>query len=84
MTTVADLASGMRVRVPGETDAATFVQRAPHPLWPHLQLVVWRLPGGAWSHDALHAAQEVGEVLPSTAEERTQALRRALLHPSQW
>lgn len=84
MTTVAGMTPGDRVSIPGGEGAATFVQRAPHPLYPHLCLVVWRMPDGSWSHDALAAAQDVGEVLPATPDGRRQALRQALLHRSQW
>lgn len=63
---------------------AIFVQRAEHPLYPGLQLVVWRMNDGTWSHDALADAQDVGNVTLATPEERTANLRRALLHPSMW
>lgn len=62
-------------------ESAVFIQNAPHPIWPHLCLVVWKLDSGAWSHDALDARQVVGFV---RAEERELAprltrLREALL-----
>lgn len=57
----------------------TFVQRAPHPLYSSLQLVIWRLADGSWSHDALDQLQYVGEAEPATVEQRKQRLRDALL-----
>lgn len=40
---------------------AMFIARTQHPIWPHLQLVIWRMTGGRWSHDALDILQDVGE-----------------------
>lgn len=59
---------------------AIFVARIDHPLYPGLQLVVWWLANGTWSHDALADVQDVGSVTLATPEERTVNLRRALLH----
>lgn len=63
---------------------STFVAQTVHPLWPHLRLVVWRVPEslglpGNWSHDALDPRQVVGTVVPATPYERTERLRAALL-----
>lgn len=77
MTNVEELVPGMKVNLAG--DQATFVARTTHPLWPSLQLVVWRMRDGGWSHDALDARQDVGTVVPSTAYERDMNLREALL-----
>jgi hypothetical protein len=57
---------------------ATFITRTTHPLWPHLELVIWRDPNGEWHHDALMATQEVGHVQPATPDDRRRALRAAL------
>lgn len=81
--TVAQLVPGDQVL--GLEGPVTFVQQAEHPLWPHLRLVIWKMPDGSWSHDALDARQEVGALaVQSTPAERKQALRQALLHRSQW
>lgn len=77
MTTVAEL-------IPGDVvdnglDSATFVARTQHPLWPSLQLVVWRMADGSWSHDALHTSQDVGQARSADVFARQAALRWALL-----
>lgn len=75
---VRDLQSGDEVRNAGMS--AVFVVATQHPIWPSLQLVVWRMPdGNGWSHDALDARQEIGDITPSTIEERMVRLRKALL-----
>lgn len=82
MTTVINLTPGDAVPMPlgGE---ATFIAQTAHPIWPYLQLVVWRMPeghaGGDWSHDALSPVQDVGEALPATTVQRQDRLRIALL-----
>lgn len=50
----------------------------PHPLYPSLALVIWRLDTG-WSHDALSLNQDVGEPVPDGHVARTARLRKALL-----
>jgi hypothetical protein len=79
MATVADLIPGDLVTNAGAR--AVYVTRTEHPLWPHLQLVVWQLhtPHKRWSFDALDPAQEVGYVTRSTDADRTLRLRAALL-----
>lgn len=60
---------------------AVYVAQTQHPIWPHLRLVIWRLPGGEWSLDALDPRQEVGE-RPSQPEppgRRELRLRDALV-----
>lgn len=64
--------------------SATFVAQTRHPIWPHLQLVIWRVPEslglpGNWSHDALDPRQVVGTAKLSTPAERAERLREALL-----
>ena len=78
MSTVADLTPGDVVEQP-DGSTATFVVRTRHPLWPHLELVVWRLADGSWSHDALHLMQHIGRVRPSDIFSRKAQLQRALL-----
>lgn len=58
---------------------AVYVSRCQHPLWPSLQLVIWRMEDGSWSPDALAADQDVGDVLPVAPEQRRNRLRHALL-----
>lgn len=72
--------------LPGPTTmqpTATFITATPHPLFPGLQLVIWRMDDGTTSLDALAATQEVGQPRAATPETRATALRAALLHPSQ-
>jgi len=75
---LADLEPGDIVSLPGSPATGVFVARAKHPLWPALDLVVWRLSDGTWSHDALDPLQDVGQAQPSTPERRQQVLRDAL------
>ena len=82
MARVRELTPGDLVLLGGR--AATFVAETAHPLWPKLRLVVWRLRGGEWSHDALGLDQEVGDVEPGGAEDRERRLREALLHRRPW
>jgi hypothetical protein len=77
MTRVEELVPGMKVNMPNG-EQATFIIRTTHPIWQHLQLVVWRMPDD-WSHDALEARQDVGTVVPSTSYEREVNLRDAFL-----
>jgi hypothetical protein len=77
MATVADLVPGDLVRNAGME--AVYVTQSPHPLYPGLRLVIWRL-GDGWSLDALDSRQEVGEVrLASDFDARMARLRGALL-----
>jgi hypothetical protein len=60
--------------------SACYIQRCPHPLFdPPMQLVIWWLDDGSWSHDALLPEQVVGQVSMSTLQERQSRLRAALL-----
>lgn len=78
MSAVGDLSPGDLVTLSVTDLSAVFIARTEHPLWPHLQLVIWKMPDGSWSHDALFAHQEIGTITPSAPEERTARLRRAL------
>jgi len=83
MTTIRELLPGDLVSLPGQS--ATFIAAAPHPVWPRLMLVIWRLDDGTWSLDALRADQEAGEaarlqaadVARLEAEQRWARLRAA-------
>lgn len=75
MSRVIDLVGGDLVRQAGME--ATYVAQSPHPLYKGLQLVVWRMPDGTWSHDALSPIQEVGTVVDSTPHTRIIRLREA-------
>lgn len=77
MIKVSELEPGAVVRLGNRS--ATFVVRTVHPIWPALQLVVWKLDDGTWSHDALDAEQYVGDAVPSDEETRLTNLRTALL-----
>lgn len=77
MATVADLVPGDLVRNAGME--AVYIEQAPHPLFPGLRLVIWRL-GDGWSFDALSSRQEVGEVwMASDFTARHARLRQVLL-----
>jgi hypothetical protein len=62
-----------------------YIAQAEHPIWPALRLVVWRLEGGGWSHDALHPHQDVGRLIRHGGDP---ALRDGLLkqdgQPMRW
>lgn len=79
MTRVSELIPGDLI---GNGDMkATYIAQAEHPLWPSLRLVIWHMPDGTRSLDALSASQDVGERLsrnepPGRRETR---LRGALL-----
>lgn len=77
MSTVADLRPGDLVHLPGADVTGVFVAAAPHPRYPGLQLVVWRLSDGTWSHDALLAAQDIGQIQPAAGPERGARLLKA-------
>ena len=79
MTTVAELTPGDVVKVGYPQTQGTFIARTRHPLWPHLELVIWRLSDGSWSHDALDIRQDIGQVQPSDIFSRKAQLQRALL-----
>ena len=76
MAIVADLMPGDLVTLgPG---SGVFVTSCRHPLYPMLQLVIWRLPDRSWSLDALHYQQHVGDVAPASPAERVDRLRQAM------
>jgi hypothetical protein len=77
MNRVDELIPGDRIQV--LAGSSTYVGRLPHPIWKDLQLVIWRMDDGTWSHDALDIRQEVGRILPTTPEQRMQCLKQALL-----
>jgi len=76
MATVADLLPGDLVT--NSIESAVFIACTPHPLYSGLMFVTWRLADGSWSHDALSAAQEVGDVTPADFAARRERLRAAL------
>lgn len=83
MSRVIDLVPGCRVTVDQIKATATYIAQTRHPLWPHLQLVIWKLDDGTWSHDALSPMQDVGRIEPFTAEQLQRNLRAALLDAGQ-
>lgn len=60
-----------------------FVAQTQHPLYPALQLVVWKFihhPFGLeWSHDALSPMQDVGYPEPFSQDRLLANLRKALV-----
>jgi hypothetical protein len=83
MTQVSELTPGDLVTLPSHTGprSAVYVTQAQHPIWPNLQLVIWRLHDGSWSLDALDTNQDVGPVTLSTWQDLAARLRQALLNP---
>lgn len=85
---VMDLRPGDKTRLmgPGGVQEAIFISTvSPHPLYPQLWMVIWRVIGGRihdrWSHDALNPLQDVGEVVEPRTRECLQArLRFAILN----
>lgn len=78
MTRVSELSPGNVVENFGRS--AVFVAQTEHPIWPHLRLVIWKMDDGSWSHDALDARQDVGQLKPwDEPDERMATLRFALL-----
>lgn len=87
MTTVRELVPGDLVILPAASpalpDRAVYIAQTAHPLYRGLQLVIWRMPDGGLSLDALSPAQYVGEAqtgplgVPGDGE-REQRLRQAL------
>lgn len=60
----------------------TYIAQTVHPLYRGLQLVIWRMPDGSISLDALNPAQVlVGRVRAQTAADITASLRKAI-HPA--
>jgi hypothetical protein len=86
--TVADLIPGDVVTNPSIDGAVrgVFIARVPHPDYPALMLVIWRLDDASfpWSFDALDPRQEVGELAPSTDRDRADRLRAVLLGNVPW
>jgi hypothetical protein len=86
MTTVSELMPGDIVQdeglaAVGGPTRACFVAQTTHPVWRSLQLVIWRLEGGRWSHDALDARQEIGWVVRRGGPDM---VRAALGEPGDW
>lgn len=79
MTTVAELIPGNIIDVGDKR--GTFIAHTKHPIWPSLQLVIWKMSDDTWSFDALSLNQDVGHLSPtSNKPKHNQArLRRALL-----
>lgn len=80
---VADLIPGDVVSAPLSDLTAVFVTQCEHPLWPGLQLVIWRQGNphqsrGIWFHDALSFEQVVGNTWATNDQDRIKALRWAL------
>ena len=79
MTTVMELTPGDEVINDVSGQSAVFVGRLQHPIWPLLQMVIWRMSTGEWIHDALDARQDVGRITTSSSSDRLTRLRSVLL-----
>lgn len=68
--------------LPGEPRAC-FIAQTDHPVFPGLRLVIWRMTGGRWSHDALHAEQSIymGTLVERGGRDRA---RDALFGMDEW
>lgn len=76
---IIDLTPGMRICDP-RGGSHTFMAQCLHPLYRGMQLVIWRLADGTWSHDALSPIQEIGEVdnkYPDLAKNLKEGFHRA-------
>lgn len=82
MTAVQDLEPGDVVDGPAGMGSATFIAACPHPFYPGLMLVIWRMDDGSISLDALRESQDVGQARLTTITQRWDALRDAL-HPQE-
>lgn len=78
MSVVNDLLPGDLVHVFGITLSGIFIAKAPHPDYPGLMLVIWRLSDGELSFDALLPDQDIGHIESSTGEERGRRLLKTL------
>lgn len=78
MATVRELRFGDVVVLEGMPVNGMHITNTDHPVYPGLRLVVWKLSNDAWSFDALHPDQWVGDVEPSTPKERMDRARQAL------
>jgi hypothetical protein len=58
---VKELTPGDKIELAGTT--AVFVAKCPHPYYTGFQLVTWWTDKEEWSHDALLADQEVGNLV---------------------
>jgi hypothetical protein len=84
-TRVKNLEPGTMVKYPGARGrrAVVIAVHHPHPYWPTLSLVVWRMPHG-WSEtdrfslDALDPEQMIEDTIPEDRHTRTENVRRAL------
>ncbi len=75
------LLPGDKVELPGTSRWAIYVGRViPHPIYPTLALVIWRLDDGTWSHDALDPQQDVGNVTTRSNDKRQANLRWAFFN----
>lgn len=78
MAKVKDLQAGDLVTIQGIGMTGIFIARSEHPGYPGLQLVIWKLSNGAMSFDALLEEQEIGNIKPSTSQERGMRLMKIL------
>lgn len=62
----------------GNSKATIIMIAERHPIYPSMCLVIWRLDNGTVSFDALSPLQELGELVPVTADERNSNLLEAL------
>lgn len=60
---------------------ACFVAQVDHPAFLGLRLVIWRISGGRWSHDALAPRQDLGAPVERGGDTRCRA---AVLGQGEW
>ena len=78
MSEVRELQPGDIVHLRGVPLQGVFITSAPHPAYPNLRLVVWRLSDGTWSFDALRNDQYIGQIKMQAERERGATLMAVL------
>ena len=86
MVRIRDLKPGALVSTPGQEKMVFVGIVESHPIWPSLQLVIWRERFGNrdWSHDCLDANMELPFDSHVSQEDCERRLRETLLDRSQW
>lgn len=75
---VSELEPGQQIINPIDGSTPCFIVAFAHPYYDGLAQVVWRMPDGTSSFDALSWHQDVGEPVPASESERVTNLRDAI------
>lgn len=85
---ISEIKPGMQFKVPGLAQPAMVVAIQPeHPVWPHLSLVIWKMPDGfgvggkqmEFSFDALAPHMELGEPLTPNLTTCTEVWKKIMI-----